>query len=99
MSVSAVYGPQQKCRRAHHAPLSLPKLWQGLQGKSDWAGLKKIKYLKIVRKPRIYELTSGGTLVISLISVPGQAAPGNLPGRTNFTGTSGYTLERGNTGN
>ena len=32
VSVSAVYGPQQKCRRAHHAPLSLPQLWQGLQG-------------------------------------------------------------------
>ena len=39
---------------------------------TGWAGLKTIKYLNISRKPRIYELTSGGTLVISLISVPGQ---------------------------
>ena len=33
--VSAVYGPQQECRGAHHAPLPLPQLWQGLQGTGE----------------------------------------------------------------
>ena len=45
---------------------------------THWTGLSGETFLEndIFRKPRIYELTSGGTLVISLISAPGQVNSG-----------------------